>query len=966
VEDKIAAGLFIRIFGRFEAKWHGKQISGLQIRKSGELLAYLVAHHNSEGEKDFLASTIADTLRLDNPIDHRYPQTAKALWHLRDVLAVAGRNILGDRSRRSSSIGESVVPRLRLEGADVDSIAFNQHVEGPDSESLFRAVTLYRGHLLQAEEWSWVDALRISSARRLVNALDRMSSVDLASGPQQRVWARHLRRLMVLPALTSQVRGATVSPTALRSSAERHYLQYLNHLIAIRKFRVAKTEYRSVSRVLQAARLAVPQSLRDADAMNSRESMNFVQRGLGSLLPAFLTTYVHRANDSDAIRNLILANRLVTLTGPGGIGKTRLAASVAEAIEEEFVDRVVFVSLAPIRRGSEVAHRVASAIGVSSGGNPTDEMIRGLRNKCMLLVVDNCEHVLIAAAGLVDALLTECRHLRILTTSRSALSLPGEALFDVSALAYPIRDKVCNLDELRGYTAIRLFVERMKQQERGFQLTNANCSAVIRICRVLDGMPLPICLAAARVAVVGIECVADELESGMPMPGARARLTKDQTIAASLDWGYRLLSSPEKDLLQRLSVFSGGWTQVAARSICLAPDGTSRGLDASLERLRLNSWIDCDSDRYRMLEPVRDYARQKLVRSGRHLQIAAKHCLYFVRLADESLTNLMSREQLQSINAISGHLDNIHSSLEWANHNSPELGAQLCASLWLYWMLTASAHEGCTRIEKFISPDQMLPSALRARLLAGLAALNYYQSDHLGAIRSARESLEIKREILMPEIDAICHIVIGVCTFFEWQDRTLAVKHLKEAVENASASGVDWIKAIALSNLAYLWVVGRALTPALDPSDKLRIMNTSKQSLEFAMATECPWIIAHVLLNHGRVLRYDGDEREEAYCEALRLWLKIGDTFGVLQCLEGLSEVATERGDFARAARLFGAQTALERDGRVKLAIHHLVEHTKNLGIVRENLGEPCFSAQFDVGRHTKIGEILNNFRECI
>jgi non-specific serine/threonine protein kinase len=381
-------------------------------------------------------------------------------------------------------------------------------------------------------------------------------------------------------------------------------------------------------------------------------------------LPLQLTSFIGRERDIAELRALLARSRCLTLTGPGGCGKTRLALQVASQLRDELTDGVWLVELASLNDPTLVPQTVATTLGFpeQSGRALTDVLANHLRPKKLLLVLGNCEHLVVACTQLVEALLHQCPHLTILATSRESLNVAGEIVWLVPSLASPKtsvdRENFAaaysrpRTQDIGQFDAIRLFVERTTAVMPAFKLTEQNALAIAQVCHRLDGIPLAIELAAARVKVLTVEQLAERLDDCFQVltAGQRMALPHHQTLRATMDWSYALLSDQERLLFQRLSAFAGGCTLAAVEAIC-AGEGLERGdiLDL-LAHLVDKSLVTVEAltgeARYRMLETVRQYSLEQLRASGQEGVVRGRHCDWYLALAEVAEGKLQGSEQL--------------------------------------------------------------------------------------------------------------------------------------------------------------------------------------------------------------------------------------------------------------------------------------------------------------------------------
>src|SRR5918995_914072 len=391
-------------------------------------------------------------------------------------------------------------------------------------------------------------------------------------------------------------------------------------------------------------------------------------------LPAARSSFVGRETELRNLKRDLAMTWLLTLTGAGGCGKTRLALEVARELVGAYPDGVWLVELAPLSEGARVAQAVASVLGVKEQPERslTDALVDFLRVKRALLVLDNCEHLLDAIARLADTLLNSCPHLRVLATSRESLNVEGELNWLVPSLSAPSLLQSPTLEELGGYESVRLFLERARHRNSAFSLTPENAHAVARICGGLDGIPLAIELAAAR-AGLSVEQIAARLDDSLRLltAGSRTASLRQRTLRGTLDWSHALLSKPEGRLFCRLSAFAGGWTLEAAEIVGAEGDTEQGEVFDLLSRLVDKSLVVAETPRiggvrYRMLEPVRQYAREKLEEEREAEVVRNRHASYFLALAEDAEPRLRGPEDMEWLERLEAEHDNIRAALSWA------------------------------------------------------------------------------------------------------------------------------------------------------------------------------------------------------------------------------------------------------------------------------------------------------------
>jgi predicted ATPase/serine/threonine protein kinase/Tfp pilus assembly protein PilF len=656
-------------------------------------------------------------------------------------------------------------------------------------------------------------------------------------------------------------------------------------------------------------------------------------------LPVYLANFVERETEREAIRRLLASTRLVSLTGAGGIGKTRLAVEIARDMLDEYPDGVWFVELGPLADLNAVPQVVASALGVrEEGGTPIVELVvEALARKRALLVLDNCEHLVASCAELVRMLLGACPELRVLATSREALRLTGEALYHVPSLSHPAAD--APLEEALGYQAVQLFVERARALVPAFELTAANVAAVASICRRLEGIPLAIELAAARSRVLTPAGIDGRLGDRFRLltGGERGSPTRQQTLRAAVDWGYELLTDEERVLLQRLSVFSGGWSVDGAESVGRGEEwggGTGAGVERGgagsiqsshsplptldiLERLVDKSMVRVDESgvetRFAMLDTIREYAREKLRGAGQEAVVSGLHaawCLAIAAVADEATGEDEKRDAYE---VLEREHENLRAALHWSidREGDVRFGVSLCDRLYRYWIERGYLSEGRRWFTSALARDPELPRATAATTVRQLCTFAVSQGDYQEARTILETSLESPEGVDEREVTMTLHLLAHV------EERMGDYERAERSRERslAIARKIEDLHAIGIT----LNSLGLA---ALDRGEYPRAAQFFVESLSvFRERGEMP-NIAVALHNLGEIAFRLGDA--DRAVELLEESLAIGREYNLKRVIayssHVLGNVSTDTGDLARARALFREAMALneevgDRDG---------------------------------------------------
>ena len=469
-------------------------------------------------------------------------------------------------------------------------------------------------------------------------------------------------------------------------------------------------------------------------------------------LPTDISTFVGRARELGDLVRLLRGTRLLSLTGVGGSGKTRLARQAGTRVATTFDDGVYFVDLASLADPELLPSVVARALDVSERATetPADTLVEWLRSRRLLLILDNCEHLVDACAALIAALLREAPDLQILATTREALNVPGETLWRVPPLSLPPEPGALAPEAMLTFDAIRLFTERASTVTP-FVLAPDNAAAVADICRRLDGVPLAIELAAARATVLSVHQIRDRLDDRFRLltSGGRTAVARQRTLKATVDWSYDLLSDSERHLLKRLSVFAGGWTLEAVEAVC-----AGRGIDAGevldlLSRLVDKSLVIVDDRpgdrRYRLLETIRQYAGDQLLHAGEDGVMADAHACYYQALSRQAEPQIVTHDQVAWLDRLELEHDNLRAALNFSVGRGGTDALSLATTLWWFWLKHGHLAEGRHRLERAMSSTHEVPGTTEARALVGLVHLASFQGDAEGTRTLTAQALAVAR-----------------------------------------------------------------------------------------------------------------------------------------------------------------------------------------------------------------------------
>ena len=661
-------------------------------------------------------------------------------------------------------------------------------------------------------------------------------------------------------------------------------------------------------------------------------------------LPVSLTSFVGRERELLEVKRALAMTRLLTLTGTGGSGKTRLVLEAAADLVGAYQDGVWHVDLAPLSEPGLLVQEVAGVLEVPDRpGEPLlDTLVDALRSRQMLLVLDNCEHLVDAVARLVEDLLLSCPELRLLATSRKALGFRGEVNLPVPPLPLPDPGRLMKVEDLEGYGSARLFVERALYRPSAFALTPENVGAVAEVCRQLEGIPLAIELAAARVGVLAVEQISERLSDslGLLTGGGRTLTPRQRTMRGSLDWSHALLAEPERKLFGRLAVFAGGWSLEAAETVCSA-DGIERGdVHSLLGELVDKSLVTVGptangATRYRMLEPIRQYAREKLEESGQADEAQGQHVAFFLDVAEQAEPELAGSQQSHWVKQLEREHDNLRAALSWVlKRREAGQGLRFGAALWRFWLAEGYLSEGRKWLDAILAGGEQGPE--RARALEGMGWLAQYQGDIERAKAAYREMLKLSRELddsgnVATALNSLGTLAVSTGDnerAKRYLEENLSVIQQLEEEENAATE----IKRYHAYNLLGILALN-------EDGDPARATALWKESLELARETRDALRIGVSLCSLGYAAVLQGDnERATALCEETLAFAREHEDAGeevVPETLVNLGLAALGQGEYERAISSFDEALALSRRAGRKASLINALEGMAGLAGAR-------------------------------
>lgn len=727
-------------------------------------------------------------------------------------------------------------------------------------------------------------------------------------------------------------------------------------------------------------------------------------------LPVQLTRFIGRRREITEVTHLLASVRLVTLTGPGGSGKTRLALQIATSLSPGFEDGVWFVALAPLRDPALVPQTVTQALGIPRAREQPalDSLLTHLQSKKVLVVVDNCEHLIAECARLAAMILGRAPEVRILATSREPLAIAGEAIYPVGGLACPtMEDEIAGSpQDVSRYDAIHLFVERTRAVLPDFRMTTANALPIAQICRHLDGLPLALELASARSNVLTPLQIVERLDDRFTLLTTRQRDVSDPrhiSLRAAMDWSYDLLSTPEQLVLQRLSVFAGGCSLATAEAVC-SGDGVERKqvleLLSSLvnKSLVVAQTLQRGEARYSMLETIRQYAQEKLSNSNEWSAIHDRHLEYFRQLAEETELKLRGEYQKLWLNWLEDEYDNIRAALIWASEHAPggriEAALRITNAIYEFWTVRDYVEEGFAWVERLLAlVDETISPIVHTKALASASMLASFRGNRAAQMRYGQQAAALAEIVGDEAKPALAWALAGQAwaawaageyeTTFALLEREIQIyRELRDLYQLGLGLTLGSFSAMAVGKYERaqamldegLPLVRQAGDPyriamALNYSGDLarckqnhpKAQAAYEESIALLRGLDAVRDVASALHNLGYTCLHLGDvERAHSlFSESMAAQRTQHNEPGVAECLLGFAALCAARELPAPGARLLAAAVAIrgERVATAWAATRLEYEHT--LALIHSHLTDEEFEAEQAIGRSLSLEQAV-------
>jgi predicted ATPase/DNA-binding SARP family transcriptional activator len=928
--------LHIQLLGEFRIWTDTGPVEGINSPRAQAFLAYLLLHRNAPQSRQALAF-----LLYPDSTEKQARTNLRHLIHLlRQALPAADEFVLAD--------GQFL--QWRVETPFMLDVLDFETAQAGSMAQLRAAVELYGGELLPGCYDDWVLAERERLRQRFVEILEQL--IGLLTEQRDYASAIHYaEQLLRQDSLREETYRLLMRLHAWRGDPAG-VVRVFQMCAAVLQRELGvevSPETRLAYENLRALKVA---ALTPAEVAPPRRTHN---------LPLQLTRFLGREQEVSKLQQLLRAGpdspavRLLTLTGVGGSGKTRLALRVAACLSRDgapggYPDGVWLVELAPLSEASQVALAVAKALNVQEqqGGTLLGALTDQLQAKALLLLLDNCEHLLNACAQLAETLLQHCPALTILATSRERLNIVGEHCWPVPTLSLPRPADEQQVADLRRSEAVQLFVERAAATLPSFHLNTVNAGAIARICRQLDGIPLAIELAAARVKVIAPEQMAERLDDRFRLltGGSRTALPRQQTLRGLVDWSYDLLSEPERILFQRLSVFAGGWTLEAAEAVCgdkekdesiqspfLHPSSFTPAHDAGAWVIHPSEVLDAlahlvdkslvtpesseQSPRYRYLETIRQYAYEKLQAAGDGEPMQQCHLAFFCDLVVASESAVLGPDQFAALDRLDAEHDNIRAASDWAARGgSAADGLRMSGALFPYWLIRSRWTEGSECLEMLLArPEAQARTVERARALGVYATLQGLLGNWELSVHQFTEGVALARELGASGKHSLCEM-LAFWSYLSFDNQAIDTTDnlAQEGLQIARELKDDYLAAIALNTLGMI---------AFRRGDLGLARRVLTEGVALGRAAGNTWGASIPLGNLSSVLIEQGDyaRAQPTISEAMDIFRRIGDKYDLGIVLGYLGEMAWRQGDLTSARAWRSESLAVKREHGIKFQI---------------------------------------------
>ena len=927
--------LEVRLLGKFEIKSDGKSVA-IPSRPAQSLFAYLILSAGTSHRREKLAGL----LWPDSLEETARSNLRGALWKIRKALPSSAsiEHLFAD----DLTIAFNASAEYWLDAAELEKVS-----ENASANELMTNLSVYHGELLPGfyDEWVVLEREHLSAVfehymARLMSLLENEHRwLEIFD------WGERWIKLGQKP---EPAYRALMSAHAAKGDMSKVAVTYERCVKSLKEIGIEPSEQtKALYRNLQSGK-ETPKNVTIRSAP--------VEKEISSNIPVPLTSFVGREQELKEIERLLSSSRLLTLTGSGGVGKTRLAIHTAQDLIRQFKDGVYWVGLVGVADEDLIPQVIAGSLNVREiPDEPLMEILKSyLKPKEVLLVIDNCEHLIKACAQYVEQLLAACPKLKILATSIEALGIFNEMSWQVPSLSLPEMRGSLSLKELQEFASIELFDQRARSAKSNFVLDERSAPSVTQICSQLDGIPLAIELAAARIKVLSVHEIAARLDDRFSLltTGSRTAIPRHQTLRATIDWSYDLLNEPERILLRRLSVFASSFTLEAVEAICSQGVKSSDVLDL-LSRLVDKSLVVVEADpelnetRYRLLETIRQYALEKLVETGEAPAIRDRHLEFYLDLAERLEPNMFSSEAVAWFTRLDREIDNIRAAMDWAtNGGKADLTLRIAGALVFAWFSRRlPASEWHDRVQQaLLRPEGRQRTLARAKALNGIGFMYYADVYRIDRQAELEEALSIGRELGDPWNTATALRNLGLLENIRGNYQEASTL-LQESLKVWHAMGPD-------GRTGSAWTLIFLGDAALDLHETEWARALYEESISILKERGDINFTAYLIRRLAHLSWREGDfESAKEQCrQSLDMNQETGDPRAVLACVAGFAAIAVAQGKLERGARLMGAIEAQLSAMRLRLLHIDAAEHERTLSLLRATLDEKTLGKLWEKG----------------
>jgi predicted ATPase/DNA-binding SARP family transcriptional activator len=948
--------LEVRLLGKFDVRRDGKAIA-ITSRPAQSLFAYLILHAGTAHRREKLAGMLwPDSLEETARDNLRH-----ALWRVRKALPLNStvEYLLTD----DLSIAFNASAEYWLDAAELEKLS-----EGASADELIQILSEYQGELLPGFYDEWV----LLEREHLYSIFEHHMARLMSSLQEEQRWRDMLdwgERWIKLGQKPEPAYRALMSAHAANGDMSKVAATYERCVKSLKEFGIEPSEQtKELYKNLKSGK--------ETPRVESVSTKSIV-KDVSSNIPVPLTSFIGREKELKEIARLLSLSRLLTLTGPGGVGKTRLAIRTASHSIKKFKDGVFWVGLVGLSDENLLPQEIAQSLKVREVSNELviETLKTNLKSKDLLIVLDNCEHLIKACAYYAEQLLAACPKLKILATSIEALGIFNETIWQVPSLSLPEVQQSLSIKELQEYASIELFNERASNAKSGFVLDARNATTVAQICRRLDGIPLAIELAAARIKVLSVDEIASRLDDRFSLltAGSRTAIPRHQTLRATIDWSYDLLTEPERILFRRLAVFAGGFTLDAAEAVCSQGMRPSDILDL-LGRLVDKSLVIVDEvsktseTRYRLLETIRQYTLEKLAGIEEAREVRDRHLEFFVKLAEKAEANTFGAESVRYSKRRNQELDNTRAAMDWSIQSRQTIATfRLAAAMSNFWFVglndigfqRSSISEWHGILNKALSsPEGLEHTAERAKALNASGFFYWAGMSPVSPRREIEEALSIGRELGDDAVVAQALCNLGLIESIQGnyvQARSLLQQGLYLFRELGPERKTEYL---------YLQIVLGDIAMYQDDLPEARMLY--EQSSGTLREIHDGNFLAYVVRRLGQLAWHRGEfEKATELCkESLKLDLELGDERAIIACLSAFAGIALARGKVMLAAHLFGAVSTLLEARTIRLLPTDQMEYDRNLASLHAKFNEQTLKKFWEKGKGMSLDQAIAFARE--